>query len=129
MKTIFPISVGIVLTLIGFGSYLISGAASMTALIPALFGLAFVALSFWSTDGYLRKGGLIGVMGVAALGLLGTLRIVPDLLALLSGAATGVSMIALASQAIMLALCIAVLAAGARALPGSTTGQTHPSAS
>lgn len=38
------ISVGILLIILGIGSFALTGAASATALIPAFFGIAFIAL-------------------------------------------------------------------------------------
>ncbi len=62
------IGFGILLTLLGLGAYVGSGAASFTALIPSFFGVALLILGYLGLKENLRKhsmrvGALIGVLG------------------------------------------------------------------
>lgn len=75
------IGFGAALIAIGVGSYVIGGASSFTALIPALFGLALVGLGWWGTRGSEKTA-----MHIAAVvGLVGALaplsRLIPSLTA------------------------------------------------
>jgi hypothetical protein len=72
---------GIALIVVGLGGYLLGGASSFTALIPALFGLVLAGLGWWATRGSEKTA-----MHIASVvGLVGTLaplsRIVPGLTA------------------------------------------------
>jgi len=88
---------------LGLGSYLLSGAASMTALIPAFFGLLLAAAGFLARSN-LKLGAHIAAL-VGLLGFLGTARSFTKVPALLSGepveraAAVGV-------QAVFAVLCL-----------------------
>lgn len=73
------IGFGIALIVAGLGGYLLGGASSFTALIPALFGLTLVGLGWWAGRGSEKTA-----MHIAAVvGLIGTLaplsRIIPGL--------------------------------------------------
>lgn len=74
-----PIAIlfGIVLILLGVVGYFASGGASITALIPAFFGLPLVVLGFLAAKEHLRKHvmhvavlvGLVGFIGAAIMAL------------------------------------------------------------
>ncbi|MCH9722323.1 MAG: hypothetical protein K0U67_09725 [Actinomycetia bacterium] len=68
---------------LGVGAYLLSGTQSWTALIPAIFGVAMAAAGAVSTKSP-KHGGHIAVV-VGLLGLLGTVRSLGKIPALLSG--------------------------------------------
>ena len=73
------IGFGIALIVVGLGSYVAGEASSVTALIPAIFGLALVGLGWWGTRGNEKTA-----MHIAAVvGLVGTLaplsRVIPSL--------------------------------------------------
>lgn len=70
---------GIILILLGLVGYVGSGGASVTALIPAGFGVVLTALGFAARYEWARKHAM---HAAAALGLLGFLGSVPGLLQL-----------------------------------------------
>lgn len=70
--------VGIVLMIIGLGSYWLTGRTSVTALIPAFFGVIFVLLAYVARNEAARKHAMHVAVAVGLLGLLGTLgRAIP----------------------------------------------------
>ncbi|MGE0041732.1 MAG: hypothetical protein AB7H88_14810 [Vicinamibacterales bacterium] len=74
--------VGILLILLGLASYMLTGRTSITALIPAFFGIVFVVLAFLGRQEHLRKHVMHAAVAVGLLGLLATLgRLVPALAA------------------------------------------------
>ncbi len=69
---------GIVLILLGVASYVLTGRTSVTALIPAIFGAAFVILALVARSDAARKHAMHAAVVLALLALLGTLgRLVP----------------------------------------------------
>lgn len=96
--------VGIALIVLGIGSYILTGGGSITALIPAPFGLVIAGLgglAQWKED--YRKHAMHGAAAVGLFGVLGTLRVFPMLFTWLGGGAVNVS--AVISQLIMFVLC------------------------
>jgi hypothetical protein len=70
--------VGLLLMVIGIGSYVLTGRTSITALIPAFFGVVFVALAWVARNESARKHAMHAAVALAALGVLGTLgRAIP----------------------------------------------------
>ena len=69
--------------LLGVGSYALSGAASMTALIPAFFGLLLAGSGLLARTNLKLGGHLAALVGL--LGFLGTARSFTKVPALLSG--------------------------------------------
>ncbi|MCC7034374.1 MAG: hypothetical protein IT179_16255 [Acidobacteria bacterium] len=70
--------VGLILMLLGIGSYLLTGRTSVTALIPAFFGIAFVGLAFIARNESARKHAIHVAVAVGLVGLLGVLgRAIP----------------------------------------------------
>lgn len=108
----FTLSVvlGFALVVLGAGAYVLSDFASITALIPAVFGALIVLLGVM---GYQRSRDRLAIYGIgllAVLGVLGSARGIPDVLALLTGGAVD-SIIAAVSQGAMIAICLVLLAA------------------
>lgn len=64
---------GLVLTLIGFLGYFMTGTSSFTALIPAAFGLLLVVLGFVGREEGARKHAMHAAATVALVGFLGAL--------------------------------------------------------
>jgi hypothetical protein len=62
---------GILLTVLGLAGYALTGGASVTALIPALFGLALVGLGLVARKEHLRKHAMHAAAAVALLGFAG----------------------------------------------------------
>jgi hypothetical protein len=74
--------VGIVLMVIGIASYWLTGRTSVTALIPAFFGIVFVGLAYLARNEAARRHAMHAAVAIALLGVLGTLgRAVPAVLA------------------------------------------------
>jgi hypothetical protein len=70
--------VGLILILIGIGSYLLTGRTSVTALIPAFFGIVFVALAYLARNEAARKHAMHAAVALALVGTLASLaRAIP----------------------------------------------------
>lgn len=106
------ISVGIILVVLGLISYVATGAASATALIPSFFGIVFAILGLWAKKSEsMRKHAMHAALLLAILGLGGSFS---GLIAMI-GAITGdmpERPAAAIGQAIMAIVCIAFIAAG-----------------
>jgi hypothetical protein len=73
--------VGIVLMIIGLGSYWLTGRTSVTALIPAFFGVIFVVLAYVARNEAARKHAMHAAVAIGLLGVIGTLgRALPAVL-------------------------------------------------
>ena len=64
---------GLLLTALGLAGYLIAGAASVTALIPAFFGVVLLVLGFLARAESLRKHAMHAAAAVALIGFAGAL--------------------------------------------------------
>ena len=74
--------VGLILAALGILSYLGTGRTSITALIPAFFGVVFVLLAWVARNEAVRKHVMHAAMVVALLGIAGTAsRLVPGIAA------------------------------------------------
>ena len=105
------IVLGMVLILLGVSAYVLSDFASITALIPAFFGILIAILGgvgYQQTDR--RRLAAYGIGLLAVLGILGSTRGIPDIIGLLTGEAVE-STIAAVSQGAMIIVCLVLLAA------------------
>ena len=68
------IALGAVLIILGLGGYFLTGAASLTALIPAAFGLLFVLAGVAARDDRRRMHAMHAAVVLALLGFLGSVR-------------------------------------------------------
>lgn len=111
-------SVGVILLVLGVAAYLATGMASLTALIPAALGLLLYG-SGWvaSRRPKLRTPALIFTTLVATAGVLGSLRGVPDAVALLSGSSVE-RPLATVAQVLTVVLCLVLLTFIVRRLAG-----------
>jgi len=104
------IVLGISLIVLGVSAYAFSNFVSITALIPAFFGVLVAILSL---VGYRQTGrqrlAAYGIGLLAVLGVIGSTRGIPDIIALLTGGAVD-SPIAAVSQGLMIAVCLVLLA-------------------
>lgn len=64
---------GVLLTLLGGAGYVLTGAVSPTALIPAWFGLPLVALGYVSRSEAMRKHAMHAAATIALIGCVGAL--------------------------------------------------------
>lgn len=106
------ITLGIILIILGMGSYIITGAASATALIPAFFGVVFGALGMLGNRSEsMRKHAMHGALILAILGLAGSFGGLISLFGAIGGNMPERPSAAIA-QGIMAILLIGFLAAG-----------------
>lgn len=66
--TTITLAVGAVLTLLGIAGYALTGAASLTALIPSLVGVLILACGLLARQEKLRRHAIHGALAVALLG-------------------------------------------------------------
>ena len=64
---------GLLLTILGLTGYFLTGGVSMTALIPAFFGIVLLILGFLARAENMRKHAMHAAAAVALIGLLGAL--------------------------------------------------------
>ena len=68
------IALGVALIVLGLAGYSLSGAVSLTALIPAAFGLLFVLAGVLARDDRRRMHAMHAAVVLALLGFLGSVR-------------------------------------------------------
>lgn len=102
--------IGIALAVLGVGAYVATDFASFTALIPAIFGVLFVALGRIGLETGRDRLATYGLAALAVLGAAGSARVVGDVATLATGGSVE-SPVATTSQALMALLCLVVLAA------------------
>jgi hypothetical protein len=108
--TKWVLAVGLALVILAVGSYVATGAQSMTALIPAIPGALFIALALIGMRGPgARKHAMHVAAALALLGVLGTAPMsLPRLFAWMGGT-TPERPAAVFSQAVMALLCLILL--------------------
>lgn len=104
------IGLGIGLVVLGVVAYVVSDFASVTALIPAVFGVVIAALGAVGRQTDRQRQAAYGIGLLAVLGVAGSARGVPDLLALVTGDAVD-SVVAPVSQGLMILTCLVLLGA------------------
>ena len=103
---------GIILTVIGIAGYLGSGAVSITALIPAIFGILFIILGRLAARESLRKHVMHVAVLLALVGLIGSFTGLMDLASLMAGG--DVNAIAAIARSLMALLCIGYIGLSVR---------------
>ena len=68
------IALGAALTVLGIGRYVLTNAVSLTALIPAAFGLVLIATGVIAQNDRMRMHAMHAAVVVALLGFLGSFR-------------------------------------------------------
>ena len=68
------IAIGVALIIVGLAGYFLTGAVSLTALIPAAFGLVIALSGLLARDARKRKHAMHAAVVVALLGFLGSVR-------------------------------------------------------
>ena len=68
------IALGVALIVLGLAGYVLTGAVSLTALIPSAFGLLFVLAGLLARDDRRRMHAMHVAVVVALLGFLGSIR-------------------------------------------------------
>ncbi len=104
------IGFGVVLIILGLAGYFGSGMVSLTALIPAAFGLLLVIFGAMAKDDKRRKMAMHIAVVVGLLGFLGTLPGLLKLGALLSGGdvARPMAVVAQSIMAVLMAIYVAM---------------------
>ena len=106
------LALGVVLIVLGLAGYFLTGAVSLTALIPAAFGLVIAAAGLMARDEGKRKHAMHAAVAVALLGFLGSIRGVLQIGALLDGTAARPA--AVVSQTIMAVLTLGYIVMAVR---------------
>lgn len=106
-------ALGAALVVLGVIAFVVTGADSLTALIPAVLGLVVLALGVAAGSESLHRHAIHGALVVALLGALGTLMNVVELPALLSGGEVERPAAVVASTLTFL-LCAVYVALGVR---------------
>lgn len=104
---------GVTLIFLGLISYFTTGMVSITALIPAFFGIIFVILGMAARNDSLYKHLMHGAALLALLGLIGSARGLVNVFGLLTGEAVKRPDAAI-SQAVMALLCLIFLGAAVK---------------
>jgi len=107
------IGYGLALLLLGVGGYLASGRASLTALIPAAFGVVALACGLVARNEAHRKHAIHVVLIVALLAVLGTARGTVGMVKWLLGTAPERPM-AIVAQTITFVLSVGLVVLGIR---------------
>ena len=105
--------VGVLLIALGVAGYVMTSMVSVTALIPALFGVVLAGLGAWGRDAAKRKTAMHAAMGIAVLGILGSIRGLVALPGVLAGGPAA-RPAAVYSQAAMAIVLIVYLVMGVR---------------
>lgn len=103
------IGFGVALIVLGVVGYFGTGAESLTAMIPAAFGILLVIFGLVARNPNHRRHAMHGAALVALLGVLGSGRGLPKILPLLSGEAVDRPN-AVIAQAVMALLCLTFVA-------------------
>ena len=106
------IALGVALIILGLAGYSLTGAVSLTALIPAAFGLVLTLAGVIARDDRRRKHALHAAVLVALLGLLGSIRGLLQIGSVLDGTAARPA--AVVSQTIMAVLTLGYIVMAVR---------------
>jgi hypothetical protein len=106
------VALGVALIILGLAGYFLTGAVSLTALIPAAFGLLIAVSGLIARDERRRKHAMHAAVAVALLGFLGSIRGVLQIGALLDGTAARPA--AIVSQTLMAVMTLGYLVVAVR---------------
>ena len=106
------IALGVALIVLGLAGYVLTGAASLTALIPAAFGLVIALAGLLARDERRRKHAMHAAAVVALLGFLGSIRGLLQIGDVFDGTAARPA--AIVSQTIMAVLTLGYIAIAVR---------------
>lgn len=112
--TKLSITTGIILIALGILSYILTGAASATALIPTFFGIVFAGLGFLGNKSEnMKKHAMHAALLLAILGLAGSFGGLTSMMGAIGGEMPERPAAAI-GQAIMAVVCIVYLVAGVK---------------
>ena len=106
------IALGAALTVLGIGSYVLTHAVSLTALIPAAFGLVLIVAGVLAQNDRMRMHAMHAAVVVALLGFLGSFRGLMGIGRVLDG--TAIRPAAIVAQSIMALLTLAYIVVAVR---------------
>ena len=106
------LALGVALVVLGVGSYVLTGAVSVTALIPAFFGVAFVIAGLLARNDRLRMHAMHAAVLVALLGFAGSFRGLIGIAKVFDGTAARPA--AIVAQTIMALLTLAYIVVAVR---------------
>jgi len=106
------IALGVALVVVGLAGYFLTGAVSLTALIPAGFGVLIALAGVVARDDRLRKHAMHAAVLVALLGFLGSIRGVLQIGDLFNGTAARPA--AVVAQTIMAVLTLGYIVMAVR---------------
>lgn len=114
---------GAALILIGVVGYVVSGGASLTALIPAVLGVVILGLGLAASRERLHRHMIHAALAVALLGLLGSLQRALGAGTVLTGGDVERPVAALASLAVVV-VCAVYVAVGVRSFIAARRSRT-----
>jgi len=106
------VALGVVLIILGLAGYFLTGGVSVTALIPAAFGVVLAVAGLLARDPGKRKHAMHAAVVVALLGFLGSARGLLQIGALVNGTAARPA--AVISQTIMAVLTLVYIVMAVR---------------
>ena len=107
--------IGIVLGVLGIGAWVITDFASVTALIPAIFGVLIVGFAAVGRQTGRERLAVYAIGALGAFAVLGSLRAVPDIITAVTGGAVDAA-VAVATQASMILFGSVLVVVAARAV-------------
>lgn len=116
---------GAILILLGIIGYGASGGASITALIPAGFGVVFTILGFVARNSSLRKHAMHGAAGLALVGLVATFSGFLKAFTLIGGGMVERPQ-AVVAQGVMALVCFVFLAFAVRSFVQARRAPKNP---
>jgi hypothetical protein len=116
------IALGVALIIVGLAGYVLTGAVSLTALIPAAFGLLIAVAGLIARDPRMRKHAMHAAVLIALIGFLGSVRGVLQLGALFDGTAARPA--AVVSQTIMAVLTLGYIVMAVRSFVQARASRT-----
>ncbi|MBD3160514.1 MAG: hypothetical protein GF346_00210 [Candidatus Eisenbacteria bacterium] len=119
----FTLTIGVVLIVLGVGSYLGTGRESATALIPSAIGLVLAILGGIARNPDRSKPAMHIAVGVAMVAFLGTIRGVPPFLRLMAGEEVD-RPVAAVFQVITAVLTLLIVAGGVRSFVRARRAKT-----
>lgn len=118
-------TVGVLLTLLGLVAYLGTGRESVTALIPAFFGLPILLLGWLGRAEARRKHAMHAAAVLAVLGLAGSARGLPQAWQLIAGGDVARPLAAVI-QALMALICLIFVVLAVRSFVAARRARTAP---
>ncbi len=102
------LGIGLILIFLGASGYCLSGGASLTALIPAAFGVLYLVFGFIARTPSKRKHAMHGAAALSLIGLLATFTGFLKIFTLIGGGTVERPQ-AVIAQAVMALLCLIFL--------------------